>query len=333
MNIFPYFLAHLHPALILLGCGLDVPPIFLVGLALQFGGSRLFSDSLSRLNLHVPAPSGRFVVATYAFLHIAAVAAAVHWFARQPGWSGEAVALVLYVGLFLGGAAITSSHELFHKLHAGERALGLAVLASCSNMHFRIEHVYGHHVRVGTPEDHATARRGQSIYQFLPAALLWGWLSPWGLETRRLRNRGFIHRWLAHRMIHYTFIQGAIYAGIFYFCGPGSVLFFASTSFLTLLLGESSNYIEHYGLVRKKLPSGRYEAVGLQHSWDTDDLLTNWSLFNIGRHAEHHLKPLKPFNDLDFTPVSAQRVPFSYARLLLLAYQPSKWMKEMDARL
>ncbi|WP_404326867.1 fatty acid desaturase [Aerophototrophica crusticola] len=48
------------------------------------------------------------------------------------------------------------------------------------------------------------------------------------------------------------------------------------------------NYVEHYGLERRPTRPGAYEPVRPRHSWDSAHRLTNWTLFNLGLHADHH---------------------------------------------
>lgn len=51
---------------------------------------------------------------------------------------------------------------------------------------------------------------------------------------------------------------------------------------------EAINYIEHYGLSRKQLPNGEYEKVTILHSWNSPHRFTNYLLFKLQRHSDHH---------------------------------------------
>lgn len=82
--------------------------------------------------------------------------------------TGEAILFTASVGLATGGAGITIAHELGHKLPQLDRFLSRLLLASVSYGHFTVEHNRGHHARVATPEDPASARFGEGFWRFLP---------------------------------------------------------------------------------------------------------------------------------------------------------------------
>ena len=53
-----------------------------------------------------------------------------------------------------------------------------------------------------------------------------------------------------------------------------------------IILLETINYIEHYGLVRKKDSRGIYEPITEMHSWNS---CSSVLLFRIQRHSDHHM--------------------------------------------
>ena len=69
--------------------------------------------------------------------------------------------LVFTIGI-VNGIAINTAHELGHKREAVERWLSRIALAATGYGHFYVEHNRGHHVRVATPEDPASARLGRA---------------------------------------------------------------------------------------------------------------------------------------------------------------------------
>ena len=102
------------------------------------------------------------------------------------GWPAK-IGLALSVGV-LGGIGINTAHEMGHKKDSLERWLSKITLAQTCYGHFYIEHNRGHHVRVATPEDPASARFGETFWEFLPRSV-WGSLkSSWELEAKRLRR-------------------------------------------------------------------------------------------------------------------------------------------------
>ena len=60
----------------------------------------------------------------------------------------------------------------------------------------------------------------------------------------------------------------------------------------------SANYVEHYGLLRERLPDGRYERPQPHHSWNTNHLVSNLATFHLQRHSDHHAHPLRRYQSL-----------------------------------
>src|SRR5690554_8197873 len=58
-------------------------------------------------------------------------------------------------------------------------------------------------------------------------------------------------------------------------CGPRAVPFLAAQAVYGASLLESVNYIEHYGLLRQKDKSGKYERTQPEHSWNSNHVVTN----------------------------------------------------------
>ena len=101
---------------------------------------------------------------TYLFLpaqYAALVLCCAVWTHGGLGVAGLA-GLVLTIGI-VNGIAINTAHELGHKREAAERWLSKIALAPTGYGHFYVEHNRGHHVRVATPEDPASARIGESF--------------------------------------------------------------------------------------------------------------------------------------------------------------------------
>src|SRR5690606_29118200 len=90
----------------------------------------------------------------------------------------------------VGGVAINTAHELGHKRESVERWASKIALAQTFYGHFFIEHNRGHHVRVATPEDPASARMGESVYRFWPRTVAGSLTSSWELEAKRYQRKG-----------------------------------------------------------------------------------------------------------------------------------------------
>jgi alkane 1-monooxygenase len=102
-------------------------------------------------------------------------------FDGSPAWPAK-IGLALSVGM-LGGVGTNTAHELGHKKDSLERWLAKITLAQTWYGHFYIEHNRGHHVRVATPEDPASARFGETFCEFLPRSV-WEACGPRGSWRR-----------------------------------------------------------------------------------------------------------------------------------------------------
>jgi alkane 1-monooxygenase len=107
------------------------------------------------------------------------------------------------------------------------------------------------------------------------------------------------------------------------------VLFFVVQSAVAILLLETINYVEHYGLMRKEKSPGKYERVQPHHSWNANHRVSNYWLFNLQRHADHHAWASRPYHLLRTTEEGPQ-LPYGYPTMLLMAFLPPVWRKVMD---
>ncbi len=251
----------------------------------------------------------------------------------------EWVAFTSGTALVTGGIGITVAHELGHKATYWQQLYAKVLLMMVGYMHFLIEHNRGHHVRVATPEDPASSRKGESFYAFWSRSVFGGYLSAWRLESERLKKKRGVAFSMDHRMISYTLLPLAFLGGVLLFAyliiGEWKweiALFFLGQAFMAITLLELVNYIEHYGMRRRKLPNGRYEAVTHLHSWNASQSASNFLLFQLQRHSDHHAYAYKPYQVLDHHEESPQ-LPAGYSAMLLVALIPPLWFKVMDPRL
>jgi alkane 1-monooxygenase len=241
----------------------------------------------------------------------------------------EAIGLTVSVGVTAGIFGILAAHEMVHSPVAAERALGLVLLASVGYMHFRIAHIHGHHVHAATFKDPATARRGEGAYRFIVRSVSGQVREAWAFETARLRRGGRRVFGPGNRVLLYFAIEALLGAGVA-FLGPRSLAFFVGQAVLAVALLEMFNYIAHYGLARRPLGGG-LERLGPRHSWNSSRRMNNWSLFNMGRHSDHHRRPTQAYQRLEIEP-DAPELPTGYAGAILLALTPPLWRKVMDPR-
>ncbi|MDQ3235107.1 MAG: alkane 1-monooxygenase [Pseudobdellovibrionaceae bacterium] len=239
--------------------------------------------------------------------------------------------LVLSVALVSGGIGLTVAHEQCHKVNKVDMFLARMSLMCTCYMHFTIEHVYGHHARVATEEDPATARLGQSLYHFYFQSVFGGYWSAWELEKTRLRKRRLGFWSLRNQMLWYTFVPLAFMSLIAYLFGWSGLIFFGLQAVVGFSYLEVINYIEHYGLERRRTAQGGYERVKPFHSWNSDHVVSNYMLFGLPRHSDHHAHGTRKYQVLRSLPGSPQ-LPYGYPMMLPLAFFPGLWRRVMDHR-
>ena len=276
--------------------------------------------------VYIPFQYASVIVGAYLF-----TASDLSWLGYDGALSWPArIGLALSVGT-LGGIGINTAHELGHKKDSLERWLSKITLAQTWYGHFYIEHNRGHHVRVSTPEDPASARFGETFWEFLPRSV-WGSLrSGWQLEAQRMRRLGkspfnirndVLNAWLM------SLVCWGVLVAVF---GPALIPFIVIQAVYGFTLLETVNYLEHYGLLRQKTANGRYERCSPEHSWNSDHLVTNLFLYHLQRHSDHHANPTRRYQILRSID-GAPSLPSGYASMISLTYFPPLWRKVMDHR-
>lgn len=235
------------------------------------------------------------------------------------------------MGVVSGINAINIAHELIHRHGRLEPWAGGVLLSLVAYGGFKVEHVRGHHVNVSTLQDASSARYGQSLYAFLPHAWKWNFLNAWRLETERLQRRGLPWLHWHNELIWWYGLTLVAAASMTWACGWPGLLFFAGQSFVALTELEIINYVEHYGLHRRRLADGRFERTTHQHSWNSSYRVTNLFLFQLQRHSDHHAHPARRYQVLRHFDDSPQ-LPGGYAAMVLLALAPPLWRRVMDPR-
>jgi alkane 1-monooxygenase len=235
------------------------------------------------------------------------------------------------IGVAGGMLAIPVAHELMHGSAVADRIAADVLMLSVSYPHFCIEHVHGHHRRLATPADPATARLGEGFYDFYRRVLAGSLLSAWRIECARLQRRGQAIFGPSNRLLRSMMILASIYGLVAFTAGWAGVAFFAVQSIIAFSTLETINYVEHYGLLRREISPGRYEPVRPWHSWDSAHRVSNWMSFNLGRHADHHCHAHKSYEDL--APArEAPQLPTGYFGMFVLALVPPLWRRVMDPR-
>ncbi|WP_413231700.1 alkane 1-monooxygenase [Marinobacter sp.] len=253
------------------------------------------------------------------------------WLAsRKKTPMSDRIGLALTVGA-VNGIGINTAHELGHKSGKLNKLFAMAALAPTGYTHFVVEHNYGHHKNVATPEDPASSRMGESFWKFLPRTVVGSIKSAIEIEKARLarRGKGF---WSPHNEL----LQGwAMTAGFFgattLATGTRGLTFLAAQAAYGASLLEVINYLEHYGLKRRQDENGKYERTQPEHSWNSNHIVTNLFLYQLQRHSDHHAHPTRSFQALRHFE-EAPQLPSGYASMLLPAYLPNRWFEMMDKR-
>src|SRR6266540_1525007 len=269
---------------------------------------------------------------TYLFLPVQyAGFAAAFWLISTGDLSVvDKVALAISIGC-VGGIGINTAHELGHKKESHERWLSKIALAQSFYGHFYIEHNRGHHVRVATPEDPASSRIGESFYRFWPRTVLGSLKSAWNVEKKRYARKDTHPFHIGNDVINAWLMSAVLFAGLISAFGVEIAPYLVLQAVVGFTLLEVVNYLEHYGMLRQKTASGRYERVNPSHSWNSNNIATNVLLYHLQRHSDHHANPTRRYQTLrDFkeSPV----LPTGYAGMILLALVPPVWRRVMDHR-
>ncbi|RYH76232.1 alkane 1-monooxygenase [Flavobacteriaceae bacterium 144Ye] len=243
----------------------------------------------------------------------------------------EFVGLILSVGIVLGVNGINVAHELGHRQSTNERFIGKALLLPSLYMHFYIEHNFGHHLHAATPEDPATARYNQSVYSFWITSVFRQYGNAWNIQLKLLKNGKKEFFSAKNDMFWYILLQIGYLFTMFVLFGTLGLIFAFSAAIIGFILLETVNYIEHYGLLRLKTKSGRYERVKEIHSWNSNHVIGRIVLYELTRHSDHHFKSSKKYQVLDCHDESPQ-MPYGYPTSMVLAMLPPLWFKIMNKR-
>lgn len=283
--------------------------------------------------------------ATYAYIpfqYASAIFGAYLFTASDLGWLGFDGSLgwlgkigVALTTAIVAGVGINTAHELGHKKESLERWLAKITLAQVCYGHFYVEHNRGHHVRVATPEDPASARFGETFWEFLPRSTFGGIRSAWELEAQRIRRTGKNpwnpRTWADNDVLNALAMSVLFWGVMIAVFGVALLPYVLINAVYGSSLLEAVNYLEHYGLVRQKQASGRYERCTPQHSWNSDHMVTNLFLYHLQRHSDHHANPTRRYQTLrSFS--DSPNLPAGYGALIGVTYFPPLWRKLMDHR-
>jgi len=244
----------------------------------------------------------------------------------------EQIGRISSMGIMCSVMGINLGHELGHRHRNTEQFLGELMLLTSLNTHFLPYHNGGHHLNVATLHDAATARKNEPLYIFWFRSHFSSYREAWQLEIDRLRALEKPAFSFQNKMIQYTIANILLLLSLFYFFNIFTVFYFIGAAIVGILLLQTVNYIEHYGLLRTKNENGRYERVKHTHSWNSDHIIGRLVLFNLSRHSDHHYNGSKHYQVLKSLSESPQ-MPTGYPGMMLFSLIPPLWFKFMNAKI
>jgi alkane 1-monooxygenase len=246
--------------------------------------------------------------------------------------NSEIFGRVFGIGIMCGVLGINVGHELGHRNNRFDEFIGEILLLTSLNTHFLPYHNGGHHYNVATLKDAATARKNEWIFTFWIRSHFMSYTQAWQLENKRMENskRNWYH--YQNRMIIYTVCNFILLSVIYFLFGSFVLFAFIGATVSGIILLETVNYIEHYGLLRKQNEHGRYERVKRNHSWNSNHQIGQILLFNLSRHSDHHYNGSKHYQLLKTLPESPQ-MPTGYPGMMLLSLFPPIWFLVMNKKL
>jgi alkane 1-monooxygenase len=241
----------------------------------------------------------------------------------------DIIGIILSASIVMATNGINVGHELGHRKSLIARTCSKLLYLPCQYMHFYIEHNFGHHLNVATPEDPATARYKQTVYSFWITSVIRTYVSAWEIQLKLLKvsKRSFFS--FKNDMVFYTLFQLSFLVFIYYNFGLYLTFLSIIMSVVSFLFLETINYVEHYGLLRKKEPSGRYERVKPHHSWNSNHTIGRIVLYELTRHSDHHFKSSKKYQVLESLD-ECPHLPHGYPTSILISLIPPLWFSIMN---
>jgi alkane 1-monooxygenase len=265
-------------------------------------------------------------------MNYAIIAFFVYKYSQGGMTNNEITGNILSIGIALGACGINVAHELGHRTNFWERLIAKGLLIPTHYTHFIIEHNLGHHRHVATPNDPATAKRNEIVFVFWFRSWILGYLNAWKIQMDLLKKRNAAFFSLDNEMLLMQLAQVGFFVLVFAVSDAWTLLWVALAGMVGFLLLETINYIEHYGIQRELLASGRYERVQAHHSWNSEHQLGRMVLYELTRHSDHHFIANKKYQILDHHD-DAPQLPLGYPASMLLSFVPPLWFAVMNRKL
>jgi alkane 1-monooxygenase len=177
-----------------------------------------------------------------------------------------------FVWGYMGGVNGLAGHELIHKKDSFNKMVGMFTFSKMLYSHFLLEHSNGHHRNIATVEDPATSKRNENFYVFALRSAWGGLRDTYRREVERVKSEskefsndtepGLVTHIVHNRITWFSLLHAVILITIKKLFGWRAVLFQLGYGSVGIFFIELINYVEHYGLRRKKDEKGVYEAIG-----------------------------------------------------------------------
>lgn len=286
--------------------------------------ARPFSDSAEGKEYHMADSLLVFL----ALLHLAVLWAMLGAVTDPLRPTANKLALLIAAGMFFGQVSNAAAHEMIHRPKRLLFRLGMLTYISILFGHHVSAHRLVHHRYVATDQDPNSARLGESFWRFFPRAWIGSFRA--GLQAERKRHK------IGAPNPYLYYVGGSAFFMLMVLLGFGKMglLLYMTTCLYAHLQLLLSDYVQHYGLRRKVLASGRYEPAGPLHSWDAPHPLSGLMMVNAPRHSDHHANPMRPYPTLRLDRADNPRpfLPYSLPVMGAIATIPPLWRRIMDKR-
>ena len=245
------------------------------------------------------------------------------------GWA-YGVPAFFALALFFGQVSNSNAHELIHRADRFGHRLGVAVYISLLFGHHASAHPRVHHIHAATDKDPNSAKLGEGFYAFAIRAWRGSFREGHRAETAfrgRKVNGGGVHPYKIYGAGALICLAGITLAG-----GGKALAVYLGLAVYAQLQLLLSDYVQHYGLRRKKRSDGRYEPVGPQHSWNAPHGFSSGLMLNAPRHSDHHANPTRSYPNLTLDRTQMPILPHSLPVMAVLALLPPVWRNIMDKR-
>jgi alkane 1-monooxygenase len=215
------------------------------------------------------------------------VLASLFWRGHSDGMMFTTIFACISTGLNSGTSAIITAHELGHK---PPKTLGYKLarilLFTVHYTHFTYEHNRNHHKWVASDRDPASATEMTGIWIYFFTTVIKQFLSALSIMSKQKSKFG-------NAVIVGAVAQITAIVFLVYWEWYTIAVAWGLQSLMAIFLLEYVNYIRHWGLRRKES-----ETITHLHSWQSEVRWSRWTLLELTRHPDHHLRAAVPFWEL-----------------------------------